>query len=146
MLEIKGIKSPLKKRETQNYKTLIMIIYLKWSQHKMKKCNDSQMVIVTRPSWLPCSKLLKTFKYHFIQNHWAYCLETWYEESLTVLLQRLFITWLSVDLDLFYGKFNSSSLGIEWEKLKSYFLLLLYSWIWKWSYLHHIWILVVKVI
>ena len=47
-----------------------------------------------------------------------------------------------INFDLSYGMFNSRSLGIwmrKSEKKKIFFPLLLYSRIWKWGYLHHIW-------
>ena len=56
----------------------------------MEKSNDSQMVIVTRPSWLPCSKMLKTLKKHFSAE--PLDLETLYVAPLTVVLQNLYKT------------------------------------------------------
>ena len=38
-----------------------------------EKRNDSQKV--KRPSWLPCSKMLKTLKHLFLQNHCAIALK-----------------------------------------------------------------------
>ena len=66
-------------------------------------------------------------------EHWANCFETWYVASLTVVLQNLYKTWPQVDLDLFYVKFNLSTLVIRMRKADIFFFLfLLYSRKWNW--------------
>ena len=111
-----------------------------------EKRNGSLMVIVKWPRWPPCSKMLKASK-DLLQNSWANCLETGYVASLTVVLQNLYKKSSWVDLNLIYGRSVFCSICIFNRKSwNNYFLLLLYSRIWKWSELYHKWMLKVKVI
>ena len=64
----------------------------------------SKMVLVTWPSWPPCSYMVKTLKNLLLRNQKANDLETWYAASSAPVLQSLFNWWPWVDLDLFYGK------------------------------------------
>ena len=58
------------------------------------------------------TKIAEMLKNTQSQNHWANCLETLYVASGSVVLQSLYKSWPWVDLDLFYGKVNFSSIGI----------------------------------
>ena len=58
----------------------------------------------------------KTFKKFLLQNHWAYCLETWYVASRDLVLESLYKLRPWVDLDLFYGKVKFVPQGFWMEK------------------------------
>ena len=60
---------------------------------------------------------LKTYSFPEPQGHLPW---TWYVASLTVVLQNFYKTWPWVDLDLFYGKFNFSVLGIWMGKANKF--------------------------
>ena len=63
--------------------------------------------------------MLKTLK-NLLQNHLANCLETWHGASGSVVQQSLYKSWPLVDLDLFYGKVNFGSLGIQMGKAEKF--------------------------
>ena len=89
----------------------------------------------------------KTLKNLLLQNHWANCLETWYVALGSVVLLSLYKSWSLVVLDLFYGKVNFSfpmHLNGNSAEFFFIFLLLLYSKVWKWSQVHHLWMLEVN--
>ena len=86
--------------------------------------------------------MLKTLKDLLLQNYWENGPETLYVASGTVVLQNLCKMRSLVGIDLIYGKANFVSIGIWLRKAE----MLLYSRIWKWSELYHIWMLEVKVI
>ena len=68
------------------------------------------MVIVTRPSWLPRSKMLKTLKKFSLQNHWINYFETLYVASFTAVLQNLYKTY---DPGLTFTYFMARSVVVQ---------------------------------